>query len=63
MLGEENEQVARAFESSEQYHRDGWEPWPFEAQGQCMGQQPHERVFLPHVHGTDGFYICRWQRV
>ena len=92
VLEEENEEVARAWEASEEYARDGWEPWPFlvlpsgqgggEGSGRGAaeavaaaeaaeaaalaeveeGSPAHWRTFLPHVHGTDGFFISRWRR-
>ena len=29
---------------------------------QPLQPRPHERMLLPHVHGTDGFFIARWRR-
>lgn len=88
--------MARAWESSEEYARDGWEPWPFLPSGEEEQEEPHSeqrrrrgegeeevsgkqavdaaeevdvkadpahwRTFLPHTHGTDGFFISRWRR-
>ena len=34
-----------------------FEPWPFENYGS------NRRALLPHIHGTDGFFIARWRRV
>ena len=54
-----------------------FEPWPFgdnsaatdydvaaavALPAQLRAQQrAHERTLLPHLHGTDGFYMARWR--
>jgi 16S rRNA (cytosine967-C5)-methyltransferase len=75
LLRQENEDVARWFEST--FGAD-FEPWPFDDDDDALvacvdlasapplpplpALLPHERALLPHVHGTDGFYIARWRR-
>ena len=56
---EENEEVADAFEAEvlrSGPQGGGFERWPFEARGS------NRLALLPHVHGTDGFFIARWRR-
>ena len=40
----------------------GWPATPPEEDGENLDAS-HEAALLPHVHGTDGFYIARWTRV
>jgi 16S rRNA (cytosine967-C5)-methyltransferase len=57
----ENQNVARAFEA----HHADFAPWPFETPvptSPNVALHEHERLLLPHVLGTDGFYISRWKR-
>jgi len=57
----ENQDVARAFEA----HHADFAPWPFETPvptSPNVALHEHERLLLPHVLGTDGFYISRWKR-
>jgi len=55
LLRAENGDVADAFEAA--CGKD-FEPWPFE--GRAVNG--HCRTLLPHVDGTDGFFIARWRR-
>jgi 16S rRNA C967 or C1407 C5-methylase (RsmB/RsmF family) len=64
---EENQDVARAFETSDIFKEMGYEPWPFEQEEEeeqishgCSAFS-HEMQLFPNVHETDGFYICRWK--
>ena len=64
---EENQDVARAFETSDIFKEMGYEPWPFEKEEEeeqishgCSAFS-HEMQLFPNVHETDGFYICRWK--
>lgn len=64
---EENQDVARAFETSDIFKEMGYEPWPFEKEKEeeqishgCSAFS-HEMQLFPNVHETDGFYICRWK--
>ena len=42
----------------------GWPAAPPESDNDDEhGDASHEAALLPHVHGTDGFYIARWTRV
>ena len=57
----ENQNVARAFEMQ----RADFLPWSFETPvptSPTATLKSHERLLLPHVLGTDGFYIARWKR-
>lgn len=57
----ENQNVARGFEER---HED-FVPWAFERRvPTCEGVslEAHERLMLPHVLGTDGFYVARYKR-
>ena len=57
----ENQNVARGFEER---HAD-FIPWAFEHRvPACEGVslEAHERLMLPHVLGTDGFYVARYKR-
>jgi 16S rRNA C967 or C1407 C5-methylase (RsmB/RsmF family) len=36
--------------------------WPVEKDESSSSSSSHEVALLPHVHGTDGFYIARWTR-
>ena len=59
VLSIENQCVAREFERE----HDEFAPWPFEdaaATSPTVDARSHERVLLPHVHGTDGFFIARF---
>ena len=59
VLSIENQCVARAFERE----HDEFAPWPFEdaaATSPTVDARSHERLLLPHVHGTDGFFIARF---
>lgn len=59
VLSIENQCVARAFERE----HDEFATWPFEdaaATSPTVDARSHERVLLPHVHGTDGFFIARF---
>jgi 16S rRNA (cytosine967-C5)-methyltransferase len=61
VLSIENQDVAEAFERK----HDDFAPWPFEDSvltSPAVELRSHERLFLPHVHGTDGFYIARFVR-
>lgn len=64
ILSSENQDVARKFESLNDYH-DCWETWDFDPEwdnvGEYAGQQ-NWRAILPHKHGCDGFFIARWKR-
>lgn len=53
LLSWENEEVADWFEQS---FADEFEPLPFDK------SNSNRRVLLPHVHGVDGTFICRWKR-
>jgi 16S rRNA C967 or C1407 C5-methylase (RsmB/RsmF family) len=39
------------------------EGWPVSGGSGGSGVGSHTVALLPHVHGTDGFYIARWTRV
>jgi 16S rRNA (cytosine967-C5)-methyltransferase len=57
----ENQNVARGFEER---HED-FIPWAFERRvPTCEGVslEAHEQLMLPHVLGTDGFYVARYKR-
>ena len=64
---EENQDVARAFETSDIFKEMGYEPWPFEKEKEeeqishGYSAFSHEMQLFPNVHETDGFYICRWK--
>ena len=61
---EENEEVAERFERDEAYGRAGLQPWDFEEGTAGRHEAPgthHRRTLYPHLHGTDGFFICRWR--
>ena len=70
LLRQENDDVADWFTAA--YAAD-FEPWPLdEADGAFARTRPppelarcaapHTRTLLPHLHGTDGFYVARWRR-
>jgi 16S rRNA (cytosine967-C5)-methyltransferase len=72
LLRAENEDVAAWFAAA--YAAD-FEPWPLdEADGAFARTRPppelphaaaarsNERTLLPHLHGTDGFFVARWRR-
>ncbi|CAE7938833.1 rsmB [Symbiodinium necroappetens] len=52
LLRAENDAVAERFE---QLAGDCFRRWPFESGRHC-------RTLMPHVEGTDGFFMARWQR-
>lgn len=57
----ENQNVTREFEGR---HAD-FIPWAFDVDvPTCEGVslEAHERLMLPHVLGTDGFYVARYKR-
>ena len=62
LLAEENEEVRAWFDAT---YGTQYQPWPFDAAdpGPQAGPAAHERTMLPHIHGTDGFYVARWRRV
>lgn len=53
LLQEENGDVASAFEAAS---AGTFEPWPLDR------RKSHHRTLLPHVEGTDGFFMARWRR-
>jgi len=55
LLRVENEGVADAFELTPLGTE--FRPWHFPGRN-CV----HRRTLLPHVEGTDGFFIARWER-
>jgi len=62
LLREENADVANSFETGS---GSAFRPWPFPGRedGEASGAAPgHHRTLLPHVEGTDGFFIARWTR-
>ena len=67
LLRQENDDVAAWFTAA--YAAD-FEPWPFAddaPSGHFSGSDSaaalaHQRTLLPHVHGTDGFFVARWRR-
>jgi len=56
ILKEENEDVVAAFLRS---HKE-FTPESFALPG--IGEVPGQITLLPHVHGTDGFFICKLRR-
>ena len=57
ILPEENEGVTDAFLGTHlEFSRE-----PFTLPGP-VGVVEGQMVFWPHIHGTDGFYICRMTR-
>ena len=63
VLAAENEDVARSLEA---HHGGCFTPLAFAGDATWTGPpaqgRAHEVALLPHVHGTDGFYIARWSR-
>jgi 16S rRNA (cytosine967-C5)-methyltransferase len=63
VLAAENQDVARSFEAQSSCFTPlafaGDVAW---AGPPAQGGGTHEVALLPHVHGTDGFYIARWRR-
>lgn len=58
LLRAENEHVAGEFERESDVC---FRPWPFATlDGRTT---PHYRTLTPHMEGTDGFFMARWQRV
>ena len=60
---EENECVAKAFESLECFE-DQWKRWDFHINERDNGgfSEDHFLKLLPHIHKSDGFFIARWIR-
>lgn len=61
VLSFENHEVVRAFESE---FADIYEPLPFDDAFIAASRErdrEHERSLLPHLHGTDGFFIARFR--
>lgn len=54
LLHAENRGVADAFEAAS---GGEFQPWPF-----STIDATHHRTLLPHVHGTDGFFMARWKK-
>eukprot|EP00747_Dinoflagellata_sp_TGD_P202851 gnl/TRDRNA2_/TRDRNA2_76430_c2_seq1.p1 gnl/TRDRNA2_/TRDRNA2_76430_c2~~gnl/TRDRNA2_/TRDRNA2_76430_c2_seq1.p1 ORF type:complete len:287 (-),score=41.11 gnl/TRDRNA2_/TRDRNA2_76430_c2_seq1:118-951(-) len=63
LLREENQDVADIFEAES---ADQFEPWDFadapwaEMTGGLVAH--HQRLLLPHVEGSDGFFMSRWRK-
>ena len=61
VLSIENQCIARVFERE----NDEFAPWPFDeraAPSPSVDVRANEQLLLPHVHGTDGFFIARFVR-
>eukprot|EP00929_Paragymnodinium_shiwhaense_P050314 TRINITY_DN25333_c0_g1_i2.p1 TRINITY_DN25333_c0_g1~~TRINITY_DN25333_c0_g1_i2.p1 ORF type:complete len:273 (-),score=55.32 TRINITY_DN25333_c0_g1_i2:94-912(-) len=60
LLQEENDCVADAFEEA----NGDFEAWPFSERRELTvgSKASHRRLLLPHIDGTDGFFMCRWKR-
>merc|ERR1712060_429068 len=54
LLHAENRGVADAFEAA---NAGEFQPWLF-----STTNATHHRTLLPHVEGTDGFFMARWRR-
>merc|ERR1712008_383403 len=63
LLREENQDVADKFEMDS---AGDFEPWPFAdvhwAAAKEASVAHHQRLLLPHVEGTDGFFMSRWRK-
>eukprot|EP00927_Polykrikos_kofoidii_P018600 TRINITY_DN18629_c0_g1_i1.p1 TRINITY_DN18629_c0_g1~~TRINITY_DN18629_c0_g1_i1.p1 ORF type:complete len:560 (-),score=117.13 TRINITY_DN18629_c0_g1_i1:62-1699(-) len=63
LLQEENDAVADAFEASPV--GADFDTWPFGQEFQRparVATASHRRMLMPHVEGTDGFFMARWRR-
>ena len=64
VLDAENGDVTRSFEAN----NESFTPLSFTGDAAWTGPpacgqgRDHEVALLPHIHGTDGFYIARWMR-
>lgn len=73
LLREENECVAKMFESSDIFMDGGFERWDFVPIDMSndiencgvfsKGRSSHSISILPSESGSDGFFIARWRRV